>query len=134
MRKNIIGDIKNEILTLYKEKIVIENSIRRKNEKQMQFLNSVKNRVQLNVVKILKKTIKLNECIAILNDEENIKNLLTQVNRIDEKIKSKEKLKGELEAKRKTLDYLFNKVIYSESLTENILKGLASFFLSFCTN
>ena len=77
MRKNIIGDIKNEILTLYKEKIVIENSIRRKNEKQMQFLNSVKNRVQLNVVKILKKTIKLNECIAILNDEENIKNLLT---------------------------------------------------------
>ncbi len=110
MRKNIIGDIKNEILTLYKEKIVIENSIRRKNEKQMQFLNSVKNRVQLNVVKILKKTIKLNECIAILNDEENIKNLLTQVNRIDEKIKSKEKLKGELEAKRKTLDYLFNKL------------------------
>lgn len=122
MKKNIIGDIKNEILTLYKEKIVIENSIRRKNEKQMQFLNNVKNRIQLNVVKILKKTIKLNECIAILNDEENIKNLLTQVNRIDEKIKSKEKLKVELEAKKETLDYLFNKVIYSESLTENILK------------
>ncbi|MGL5149411.1 MAG: hypothetical protein ACRC7N_02420 [Clostridium sp.] len=122
MRKNIIGDIKNEILTLYKEKIVIENSIRRKNEKQIQFLNTIKNRIQLNVVKILKKTIKLNECITILNDEENIKNLLIQVNRIDEKIKSKEKLKGELEAKKETLDYLFNKVIYSESLTENILK------------
>lgn len=101
MRQSSITETKNEILSLYKEKIVIENAIKRKKRRQEEFLNSFKNRIELKFVKILKKIIKLNECSLALNDEENLKNLITQVEKIDEKIKAKENLKKELEKKKK---------------------------------
>lgn len=120
MRQNSITETKNEILSLYKEKIVIENAIKRKKRRQEEFLNSFKNRVELKFVKIFKKIIKLNECSLALNDEENLKNLTTQVKKIDEKIKAKENLKKELEKKKETMECLFDKVIYSENLAKDI--------------
>lgn len=122
MKKNSIIDIKNDILSLHKEKIVIENAIRRKNQRQKEFLNSFKNRLELKIVKILKRIIKLNECSAALNNEENLKNLITQVEKIEEKIIIKENLKKELERKKESIECLFDKVIYSESLSKDILK------------
>ena len=122
MRQSSITETKNEILSLYKKKIVIENAIKRKKRRQEEFLNSFKNRIELKFVKILKKIIKLNECSLALNDEENLKNLITQVEKIDEKIKAKENLKKELEKKKETMECLFDKVIYSENLAKD--KGI----------
>ncbi|MGL5576715.1 hypothetical protein [Cetobacterium sp.] len=119
MRQSSITETKNEILSLYKKKIVIENAIKRKKRRQEEFLNSFKNRIELKFVKILKKIIKLNECSLALNDEENLKNLIAQVEKIDEKIKAKENLKKELEKKKETMECLFDKVIYSENLAKD---------------